>query len=387
MSRLVTERLPMKPHRLLPLLAPVFAVLLASVGLSSAQEPPPAASEDNLGPLQQKADVTPDDQEMIRGYVVKRVGLIVGEEAGAAQQGADELRKAYDGGDAFKRAYVAVCLDVFGNAVRKADLAPASRMLAIVNTFNSPDAVPLLIEALQDERVAVQAAGAVGLSALREKLAAAGRDPYVRAVTALKDAGKRARSREALRCIYTALDCSALANAPDPKANAAAVLEVLDERAKQYAGGELYGAGAEDAGLRVAAALAQHLDDAQRKQLTTVTATLMKRALVEYLHGQLIRVRDKTGTPEQIELRNGMERLVIEAEKLLTNQLKPQTGPAVAEAMRKANATEMAKEWKKWVPVLQRETGQDFALDEAKTAAAAAEAMRKPRAKKDKDKE
>ncbi len=40
----------------------------------------------------------------------------------------------------------------------------------------------------------------------------------------------------------------------------------------------------------------------------------------------------------------------------------PQPVPSVADGMRKADATEMKNAWNKWVELLQRAVGQDFAL-------------------------
>lgn len=342
------------PRILVPLL-----LLAGLAGPLAAQE-----AEINLTPLKTKGDLTDEDKAQLRAFITKRLESVRGEDEVAAQQATNELRTTYDGSDGFKRAYLAVCLDLIATAYKKADLVPATRMLTVINTFNTADALPVLLEALQDDRVGIRAAAAVGLRTLREKLAAAGRDVTARALTGLKEAGKREKSRDTLKTIYGAMNYAELSAQPDAKGNIAALLELLEERAKQYAGGDVRAVGADDAGLRIAQALVKSMDDAERKRLLVVTATMMKYAIEQYTSGdrRLSAVRTQGASRETIEFRNGVERLILVGEELLIPLLSPEKAPTVAENMRKVKTPDMIVEWQKWVTLLQKATNQDFTV-------------------------
>lgn len=327
----------------------------------------PLAAQDadvNLAPFKAKAELTDEDKTQVRAYITTRLATLSGQDEVATQQATNELRAAYEGTDGFKRAYVAACLELIGTAYKKAELAPAARMLTVVNTFGTAEALPLLLDAVQDERVGVRAAAAIGLRGLREKLAAAGRDVVTRALNGLKEAGKREKSRDTLLTIYGAMDYAALPSQPEAKGNIAALLDLLDERARQYASGDVRAVGADDAGLRTAMSLTKSMDDGERKRLIVVTATLMKYAIEQYTSGErrLSAVRSRGVSRDIIELRNGVERLILVGEELLTALLAPEKSPMVAENMRKVKTADMIVEWQKWVVLLQKAVNQDFTL-------------------------
>ena len=321
----------------------------------------------NLTALRAKTDINDEDRAAIRAFVTQRVGKIVANsDATEARQATEDLRSAFDGTDAFKREYAAIALDAIGSAYKKADLVPATRLLALVNTFNVAEAFPLLVDALQDDRIGIQAAAAIGLRTLRPKLASGGRELMQRALDALKEAGKREKSRDALRSIYAAMNYAELPSPPDPKPGIAAVLDLLEARAREYAAGQISALGADDTGLRVAQALVKSMDEAELQRLTVVTATMMKYAIEQYSSpATRLAAREKHASPAQIEIRNALERLVLVGEELLVALLKPEKAPAVNEAMRKLNTVDMKNEWQtKWVPLLQKAVNQDFTLKE-----------------------
>jgi hypothetical protein len=344
-----------------------FVVVLLLAGLPSllrAQE-----NEVNLTAVRGKTDLTEEDRGLIRTFVSQRITKITGGEPADARQAADELRAAYDGTDPFKRDYGLACLEMISSAYKKAELAPATRLLTILNIFSMVEAQNVFLEALQDDRVGVRAAGAVGLRGLRPKLASAGRDVFVKVLDGLKEAGKREKSRDTLKTIYAAMNYFELPSSPDAKANLTALLDLLEARTRQYAAGTVAAAGADDVGLRMVQAAIKNMDEAERQRLTVVAATMMKYAIEQYTSPatKLSEVRDKTASREMIEARNAMERLILVSEDLLANSLvKPDKSPAVAENMRKLNTIDMKNEWqKKWVPLLQRAVNQDFTLKEA----------------------
>ncbi len=159
-------------------------------------------------------------------------------------------------------------------------------------------------------------AAVLGLRNLRTKLVQAGGDVWTKVLTALKDAGKQEKSRDTLRAVYAAMNFAELPSPPDPKPVAAALLELLDERAKQYAAGrEVSAVGADDVGLTLAETLAKSMDPDQRKRLTVAAATMLKHALEQYSGKKLAKVPDTAGTKPLIEERNSLERLILIGEK------------------------------------------------------------------------
>jgi|GEM_PF-958791 len=324
--------------------------------------------EGPLAEIRGKTELTEEDRTAVRQFVTERVDRVVSASGEQAWQAADQLRAAAQGSDAFRRFYVSTCLEAIAPVVRKAELGPAAQLLTIVNTFETSDALPILLDALRDDRVGVRAAAAVGLRGLRPKLAQAGRDTWQRAVDALKEAGKQERSRDTLKAIYQALNYAELPSSPDPKANSAALLELLETRAAAYAGNnEVAALGADDTALRVAQALLRSLDENERRRLTVVVATMMRHAIERYTAGgqgrKLADVRDDAPAA-LLAVRNGLERLIMVGEELLTALLQAPKPPNVSDSMRKVDTTGMKNQWREWGRLLQTAVGQEFALRE-----------------------
>jgi hypothetical protein len=336
--------------------------LVCVAGTVRAQEP-----TIDLTPVRAKTELTDEDRGLIRAFVNQRVAKATGAEAAEARQAADDLRAAFEGSDAFKREYAAACLEVIAATYKKADLLPATRLLAVVGAFNLVEAHNLFVEALQDERVGVRAAGAAGLRNLRPKLAAAGRDVVAKVLDGLKEAGKREKSRDTLKTIYAAMSYFELSSAPDTKANITALLELLEARARQYATGTVSAVGADDTGLRIAQSALKSMDETERQRLTVIAASMTKYAIEQYTSPatKLSELSDKDAGRELLESRNAIERLIVVGEELLVTLVKPEKPPAVAESMRKVDTDDMLSEWKKWVPLLQKAVNQDFTLKEA----------------------
>jgi hypothetical protein len=346
------------PYRIVvPLLIAVWATPFVA-----AQE-----AEDALSAVRGQNAISEENLGTIRSFLTENVGAIVGDDPLAAQDAFARLRAAYTGSDAFKKAYATACTEAVRAAYGRADLVPASRLITLVGTLDAVDTLPLLLEAIQDERVGVRAAAAIGLDRLRPLLAGSGDDAQTRAIDALSTVGKQERSRVTLRAVYAAMSYGGGQNAAGVKRAAVALLEVLEERARQYDSGELHAAGADDVGLRVAARLATSLDADERKRLTVATAKMIKYAIERYTSGRkkLADVRDENANRQLLQLRNGMERLIETGESLLGTLLSPPGDrPEVIDAMRNLDVIGMKNEWKKWGDLLQNSVGQNFALVE-----------------------
>lgn len=323
-------------------------------------------SDDTLAALQARSEISADDRQAIQTYVNRLVADLIGQDAAQARTAARLLRDAHQGSDAFQHAYAGACNEVFGTGFKKAELLPAVRMLTILGTFQELETHAVFIEALKDDRVGVRAAAAVGLRSLRPQIAAAAGDVYANVLQALTAAGRQEKSRDTLRAVYAALDYAALPSPPDLKPVVRAVLDLLEARARSYAARQpLVAAGADDAGLSLCAGLLKTMDDAERRRLTIITATMMRFALEEYTSPDknLMEVRAVT-SPEMAAYRDGMERLVVVGEGLLKSLLSPPNTPDVLGSMRKLNKAALKLQWKEWVTLLQRATDQDFTLAE-----------------------
>jgi hypothetical protein len=355
---------------------PLGLVALWLTAGAAAQQPPqppqPAQPaqlpQDALSALRAKTDLTDDERNQIRGFVADRVGELVGPDAALAREAGSVLRAGYAGSAPFKQAYAAACVGVFGSAFPKADVAPAARLLTILSTLNVVEARSVFFEALQDERVGIRAAAALGLRALRPKLAQAGGEVFMSTLATLRDAAKKERARDTLRAIYAALNFAEIPSPPDLKPVAAALLDVLEERAKPYAARQdVPAVGADDAGLAVAEKMVRALSDDERRRLTVATATLVRRAIEEYTASDkktvLAQVRD-TDSSELVEYRNAMERLVLFGERLLVALQSPAKPPSVLEPMKKGDKAGMKLQWKAWGDLLKPTVGQDFPLVE-----------------------
>jgi hypothetical protein len=344
------------PYRILPGIFLVFA----TVWVAHAQ---PA---DELTPLREQAELTEQDRNTVREFVSTRVRQIVGDDALARADATRQLRAGFAGGEAFKRAYGEAAIEIIGSAFRKADLLPATRLLATLSVFELPASRGVFLDALKDERVAVRAAGAIGLRRLRAALATAGGEAFTGTIAALREAASAERSSDTLRTIYAAMDYAQIPGTPDQKVPALAVLAVLDQRGRLYREGEVPALGADDAGLMVAARYLEGYDADQRRQLTVAAASMVKRAIEAYKRQKLYEVENRGSNREIIEYRDAMERLVLIGETQLLSKLlsPPKPEPSVYDKMRRVDMPGMTLEWKdRWVELLRNAVNQDFSIE------------------------
>ena len=342
---------------------PLVTLLIVLSGTTCAAW---AQADETLAALQARSEISAEDRQTIQTYVSRHVADLIGQDQTQARTATRLLRDAHQGSDAFKQAYAVVCNEVFATGFKKAELRPAVRMLTVLGSFQTLDAHTVFVQALRDDRVGVRAAAALGLRSLRPQIAAAGGTVYTSVLTALSEAGGKEKSRDTLRAIYAALDYAALTNPPDLTPAARTLLNLLEQRSRAYAAREtLLAAGADDAGLEAAARMLPALDDAGRRRLTVITATMLRYALEEYTSPEknLMEVRAAT-SPGMAAYRDGMERLVLVGEGLLRSLLAPPESPDVLGSMRKLNKAALKLQWKEWVALIQRATDQDFTLAE-----------------------
>jgi hypothetical protein len=340
-------------------------VLLACAVFPAAAQQPAQPPADALASIRTKDVLAEEDRTAIRTFVTERFAALQGDDAGLAQEAFAQLRTAYEGSRGFREAYAGIVIQAVGQGFGSAKDVPAARMITLIYTLNVADAAGVLIEALKDPRAGVRAAAAATLRGLRERLAQAGADFAGRALAALRDAARRETARDVLKEMYQAMNYAGVAGGADPRVAAAAILDVLDDRARKYAAGEeISAAGADEAGFRAASGVLANLSEEERKRLLAAAGTMMKRALVDYTSGENALKNVKGATGAAAELRDNTIALLDEGEKLLTAVLAPKDPPRLGERMRKADVPGMKLQWKAWADLLKQATGGDYSLSE-----------------------
>lgn len=331
------------------------AMLSAS---AAAQQNPPATP--NIQALQGKTVIDDADNTVIRGWVTDRANALTH----GSRTAIGDLLRTNAGTPDFRQAYVAGCIQVLGSAYKNADQRAAAQMLTALGAFKEPAAYRVFVEALGDQRVSVRAAAARGLRILRKSIPQAGAAAFGEVLSALRDAGKKESAPVVLKLIFQAMNFrEVLPNPPDPKLNAAAILDVLAARARQYADGSVKAVAADTPGLAAAAAVLAQYQDADRNRLIAATATMMRFALNRYAD-ELHKVEDKKSGPLLIAQRNQIELLIRQGETLLTALLSPGAGrPDVFKQIGENKITEMKNQWAEWVKLLQAAVNTDFSLD------------------------
>jgi hypothetical protein len=354
-----------------------LSILLAGAALALAarQLPQQAEPDDGLDALRTKDPLNEEDRGALRTWIGERIAATVGEDATSAQQAVVQLRHANHGGRRFVDAYAGVAIESIGSAYKKADLVPATRLLIVMGELNDSRALDPLLKALKDERTAIRAAAAVGLRKLQPRLVT-DPDAMRSMLAALREAGEKESSPRTLDLIYRAMN---LADAPTPTdrhASSAAIADLLDERLKQVSGGRMQAEGGDLAALQALDPQRGNLDENTRRQYIGELGRLLHYCVCRYIRDDpLSRVRDRTSSPELVELRNNVEVTIREAEKQLTALVGAPEGANVTQNMEKAKITEMAIAMNKWseklkvngldLPDVQRAPGEEPPPDEA----------------------
>jgi len=348
-----------------PALGAILFILGATLPAAAQGLP---GQQDALTPLQDKSALTDEDRAALRAWIEERVQLIVAGDPAGAGTAVKDLRKRFKGTDSFKEAYATVSVEVIGSAYKQAKRDSAARLIAVLNTLNEVSSCKVLTEALGDQRVPVRTAAAIGLRRLRTELAR-GDDFFSQSLVALREAGKRETSPVALQLIYRAMDYTELgANPPDPKANALALLELLEARSEQYGTQTVKAEGADRLGLELAGKLAGELDEQGRQRLISASAKMFHYGVMRYT-SELHKIRDKISSPVQIALRNRMESFIAAAEELLVKLTNPGEFRTVTAEMQEKpegpKVTDMKIAMKKWADLLQQRFQIAIRVDEA----------------------
>ncbi len=343
----------------------VMVFTMGAVLPSVAQEAP--GQPDPIEQLQGQSVLSDEDQATLRAWIDERVRFLVGDDPIEAVRAAKALRDNYKGADSFKRAYATTCTTVIGGAYKQAKRDSAARLIAVLNTLNEGSSYKLLIEVLGDTRVPVRAAAAIGLRRLQAKLAAAGGEAFSETIAALREAGQRETSPVALQLIYRAMDYTEVRpNRPDPKANALALLGLLEARGEQYGTRNVKAEAADRLGLELAGQLAGQFDEPERRRLTVAGAKMLRYAVTRYA-SDLHKVDDKTSSPVQIALRDRMELFIATTEDLLSKLTSPPEPPSLTELMQVRpegdKVIDMKNKYRMWADLLQERFQIDVHLD------------------------
>ena len=110
----------------------------ATMALAQLQQQPPSEPDDGLDALRTKDPLSDEDRGTLRAWIGERIAAVVGGDAGGAQQAVAQLRHANRGGRGFLDAFGAAAVESIGSAYKKAELAPATRMITIVGELNDP---------------------------------------------------------------------------------------------------------------------------------------------------------------------------------------------------------------------------------------------------------
>lgn len=329
-----------------------------------AQDPPTTQPGNELRAVQEKPALTDDDRQIIRRVIDRRVADIV---AGTPGPALSQLREDAKGSNAYREAYAAALIDGVGQTYKTAKLVPGTQLIALLGSLNEAVTQRVLIEALSDKRPAVRTAAAIGLRNLHAKLAQLGGAYFTDTLSALKEAGKAESSTVALKAIYQALNfAEGGATSPDVKANAAALLEVLEDRAtRQYAAGAVRAEGADTVGIQALSTLKAGLTDAERDRGTIAVGKIISRAVTIYANELAGSKGALTGAAT--ERRNGYEQLIEECERVLIDQLKPKTVPTLTKTMQSSEgsnkSTDMKNQMKEWAKILEEKFNQKFFTD------------------------
>ena len=186
----------------------------------------------------------------------------------------------------------------------------------------------------------------------------------------LREAGEKETSPRTLDLIYRAMNLADAPSLADRRTSAAAIAGLLDGRLKQSAKEHMPAEGGDLAVLQALDPQRGNLDEDVRRQYVNVLGRLLYYSVRRYVADDpLSRVRDRSGSPETIELRNHVEVTIREAEKQLTALVGAPEGANVTQDMEKARVTEMAIAMNKWseklkssgleLPDVQRAAGEE----------------------------
>lgn len=336
---------------------------------------------DLLAELRAKAALTDEDRGKLRTWIDERMTALSSPTTSVADQAAADLRGAMSGGSqGYREALIALLSDAVRQKLAGASLTAAARMIALLAAANEPVTQPVLIEALNDERAAVRVGAAVGLRTLRAKLAVVGGDAVTNVFAALREAGKKETSAPALRAIYEALNYAdtvpPIPNPPDPRANVAALLDILESRAAAYASGNPKAEAAELAGVRAAGALRNRMTDEEKNRYIAVLGELLRYGVQRYNAG-LYNVKDRTSSPHLVELRNSIELMILEIETQLAELLSVPRGeqrPSIVSAMKElvseGERINLKIQMNMWADLIEKAIGKRYHMDEAGEQAA-----------------
>ncbi len=334
-------------------------LLIAAVQTGWTQQP----ADDPIAALAAKDALADEDREALRAWIAERVTAVAAGDAAGGQQAFEQLRKGMRGTRNYQDAFAVSAVEAIGPAYKRANLVAAARLITLLGDIGEPRAVDLLLEALRDDRPAVRAAAAVALRKLEPRIASDA-EALRRMVTALREAGIGETATNTLELIYRALALPEAVAAPDRREAAHALIAILEERLNGLAAGRPRAEGADHVALQTLRPLATGLEEEARRRYMLVLGRLLHHGVDRYVNGdpQLFKVREKTSSPELVEMRNSMELLITEAERQLVELLglSAAEAPKVRLAMEKARYVDMSIEMNAWKERLKTRLGLEL---------------------------
>lgn len=330
-------------------------VSVFGVGVAVAQDQPAGAGP--LAAIQSKTSFSDEERATVRTWLAERTQAVV-----AGKGDTSAIRIEHTGSSQFKEMFASAAVEVMAPSIKSADPVKAASLVALVAGMAETSTQRFLADALADSRAPVRAAAIAGLRTIRAKLGAGGNPGEI--TDALREAGKKETSGGALRLIYGAFNPADAAGL-DAKPLLAALLDLLDARATVYANAkspnDIPGEAVDVAGIAIGAANAKNLSEAEAAKLASATAKILKHAMTRYVRG-LSKVNDRSSAA-MFELRNQTELLIDEAEKVLTETLKPQAAPAMSAPLRAGDKmADLKTEYGKWAKIVQEKLSLDISL-------------------------
>lgn len=311
-----------------------------------------------LAALREKATLTDEDRNMVNNWVNQQVTAIVGDQQALSRPAVSALRTGTQGGsDAYREAVATALADAADGRLRNASVQAAARLMSVTSLADHPALVPLLRQALRDDRAAVRFLAARGFVRLREELAADGWQPVLEL---LVQAGQEEQSPETLEAIYEALDYRTIDAGPEDAVVLQRLLTLLQNRAEQYQEEGTPAEGADHRGIVIVQGLQDALTPQQQTALVNALGRMLQHTVQRYTASPGLRA----GVSKDLrQLRRRLEMLIQRAENLLAElpQVAGQDRPNVTAAMQGANpVVEMRPEWNEWAQRIQTATGNNY---------------------------
>lgn len=339
--------------------------LVAAVGSGLA-----AAQDAAIQQLAGKASLSPDETNQVQSWVTTSVASLSGNDAIAATTTMRQMKVVIRGSTpAFREAYARAIVAEATPSIARVEAPAAARLLIAIGMAETADVAGTLTNALSDERPAIREAAAASLRRLKPKLALAAGDLPTRVITAVRDAAKKETVRYVLESMYQAANYAEDGDTNTKRAMMNELLDVLESRRDAYVKNEVAAPSADRVAVEAIGTQASQMDGAAKRRFGIVLGQMLRYAVQVYTQSlapgepPLADVTDKD-SPELVQQRNGIERLIIAVEAELNKILGKDAERDVTKFMKDADPTQVKIAMDRWSQVLKNEYNQEFALQQ-----------------------